>query len=70
MSATVFMSWGAATARPYIGIGPTGWASLAGRLAAETERSPGGRKRRPARAVASRAERTAATMATMTRYQI
>ena len=39
MSATVFMSWGAATARPYIGIGPTGWASLAGRLAAETERS-------------------------------
>ena len=39
MSATVFASWGAATARPYIGIGPTGWASLAGRLAAETERA-------------------------------
>ena len=39
MAATVFASWGAATARPYIGIGPTGWASLAGRLAAETERS-------------------------------
>ena len=39
LAATVFMSWGSATARPYIGIGPTGWASLAGRLAAETERS-------------------------------
>ena len=39
LAATVFMSWGAATARPYIGIGPTGWASLAGRLAAEAERS-------------------------------
>ena len=39
LAATVFMSWGAATARPYIGIGPTGWASLAGRLAAETERA-------------------------------
>ena len=38
-AATVFMSWGSATARPYIGIGPTGWASLAGRLAAEAERS-------------------------------
>ena len=39
MSATVFMSWGTATARPYHGIPPTGWASLSGRLAAETERS-------------------------------
>ena len=38
-ASTVFASWGTATARPYHGIAPTGWASVSGRLAAEAERS-------------------------------
>ena len=33
------MSWGSPTARPYHGIGPTGWASETSRLSAETEKS-------------------------------
>ena len=35
----IFMSWGSPTARPYHGIGPTGWASETSRLCAETEKS-------------------------------
>ena len=35
----IFMSWGSPTARPYHGIGPTGWASETSRLSAETEKS-------------------------------
>ena len=35
----VFTSWGAATARPWHGIPPTGFAAATGRLAAEAERS-------------------------------
>ena len=39
ISATVFLSWGSPVARPWHGIPAAGWASLAGRLAAETERA-------------------------------
>ena len=39
ISATVFLAWGSAVARPWHGIPAAGFASLAGRLAAETERS-------------------------------
>ena len=35
----IFASWGSPTARPYHGIGPTGWASETARLSAETEKS-------------------------------
>ena len=35
----VFVRWGETAAAPYTGVGPVGWASNAGKLAAETERS-------------------------------
>ena len=38
-NSVVFASWGSPTARPYHGIGPTGWASETSRLSAETEKS-------------------------------
>ena len=38
-SSVIFASWGSPTARPYHGIGPTGWALETSRLSAETEKS-------------------------------
>ena len=38
-ASVIFSSWGSPAARPYHGIGPTGWASETSRLSAETEKS-------------------------------
>ena len=38
-SSTIFVQWGAPSARPYHGISPTGWASETARLNANAERS-------------------------------